>query len=339
MNGLQILPFNDEYLTAAAELLAARHRLDRLACPLLAARYEEPAEARRAVQAAWRKSWTGGGVAAFENGRMLGYLFADAQFDQLMGRTAWVRLAGYCLAVGADPGLFQHLYAIAATTWLEMGCFNHYIQVMAGDSAALAVWFATSFGQQQAYGIRTIVQSDSNPQNILPGIEIRRARPEDRQAFAQMAFCTAEYQVQAPVWAPLPPEIAAERPLMYASVLDDEDATLWLAIQGDRVAGFQVYYPAENNPEDMFIPEHAAEMPAASTRYEFRGMGVTRALAEFGFDHLRQEGFTCCLTDWRTTNLLSSRAWPSLGYRPVMYRLHRRVDERILWAKGLGEAA
>jgi GNAT superfamily N-acetyltransferase len=275
-------------------------------------------------------------VAAFDGRRMLGYLFADAQFDQLMGRTAWVRIAGHALAQDEDAGLYQHLYAASAPTWLELGCFNHYVQVMASDTQGLQAWFATSFGQQQAHGLRQILPSDANPQNTLPGIEIRRARPEDRQAFSEMAFCTAEYQVQPAVWAPLPPEISAERPIMYASVLDDEDATLWLAMKDDRVAGFQVYYPAENNPEDLYIPEHAAEMPAASTRLEFRGQGVTRALAQYGFDFLRQEGFNCCLTDWRTTNLLSSRAWPGLGYQPVMYRLHRRVDERILWAKGLG---
>jgi ribosomal protein S18 acetylase RimI-like enzyme len=331
---LTIIPFDEEHLDSAAGLLSDRHHLDRQNCLHLPARFEQPEEARRAVQAAWRKSLCSG-VAALEGSRMVGYLFADAQFDQLMGRTAWVRIAGHALAVGEDPDVYQYLYAAAAPTWLEMGCFNHYIQVMAGDVPALAAWFATSFGQQQAYGLRPILASDAEPRNSMPGIEIRRARPEDRQAFAEMAFCTADYQVQPPVWAPLPPEIAAERPLMYASVLDDEDATLWLAMKDDRVAGFQVYYPAENKPEDLYIPEHAAEMPAASTRPEFRGMGVTRALAEFGFDHLRQEGFGCCLTDWRTTNLLSARAWPSLGYQPVMYRLHRRVDERILWARGL----
>ena len=40
---------------------------------------------------------------------------------------------------------------------------------------------------------------------------------------------------------------------------------------------------------------------------------------------MRDEGFTCAVTDWRATNLLSSRTWPALGYRPAIYRLHRRI--------------
>jgi hypothetical protein len=35
---------------------------------------------------------------------------------------------------------------------------------------------------------------------------------------------------------------------------------------------------------------------------------------------------------WRSTNLLTARFWPRQGFRPVAYRLVRRVDQRIAWA-------
>jgi hypothetical protein len=38
------------------------------------------------------------------------------------------------------------------------------------------------------------------------------------------------------------------------------------------------------------------------------------------------------VTDWRVTNLLSSRFWPRQGFRPVVYRLTRRIDARVAWA-------
>jgi hypothetical protein len=34
-------------------------------------------------------------------------------------------------------------------------------------------------------------------------------------------------------------------------------------------------------------------------------------------------GFDCIVTDWRVTNLSSSRAWSALGFRPTFIRLHR----------------
>lgn len=38
------------------------------------------------------------------------------------------------------------------------------------------------------------------------------------------------------------------------------------------------------------------------------------------------------LAEQRSTNLLASRFWPRLGFRPIAYRLVRRVDQRIAWA-------
>jgi hypothetical protein len=38
-----------------------------------------------------------------------------------------------------------------------------------------------------------------------------------------------------------------------------------------------------------------------------------------------EAGYRSVVTDWRVTNLLSSRAWPALGFRPSFFRLHRLV--------------
>jgi hypothetical protein len=35
-----------------------------------------------------------------------------------------------------------------------------------------------------------------------------------------------------------------------------------------------------------------------------------------------QAGFGCVVTDWRVTNLLSSRTWPALGFAETFLRLH-----------------
>jgi hypothetical protein len=41
----------------------------------------------------------------------------------------------------------------------------------------------------------------------------------------------------------------------------------------------------------------------------------------------RDEGQPCVATDWRATNLMSSRTWPALGSRPTYLRLHRLLGE------------
>jgi hypothetical protein len=36
-------------------------------------------------------------------------------------------------------------------------------------------------------------------------------------------------------------------------------------------------------------------------------------------------GYHSVVTDWRSTNIQSSRAWTGLGFRPTFFRLHRLV--------------
>ena len=63
----------------------------------------------------------------------------------------------------------------------------------------------------------------------------------------------------------------------------------------------------------------AAVLPAA------RGRGLGRALGEAVIDWAAQSGYRSVATDWRATNLLSSRTWPRLGFEPTFLRLHRLV--------------
>ncbi|HWI53857.1 MAG TPA: hypothetical protein VNT01_17095, partial [Symbiobacteriaceae bacterium] len=71
----------------------------------------------------------------------------------------------------------------------------------------------------------------------------------------------------------------------------------------------------------------------AATRPDLRGRGIMQAMTRGALDHAYGAGYTHMITDWRSTNLLSSRAWPRLGFRPTHYRLTRRIDEKILWAR------
>src|SRR5688500_16571376 len=75
----EIVPLTPEHLEPAAALLAARHRADRAREPDLPARFEEPAPAREALQAALDHDGTGG-VAALREGRLVGYLLGAPAF-------------------------------------------------------------------------------------------------------------------------------------------------------------------------------------------------------------------------------------------------------------------
>src|ERR671935_1586637 len=73
MGRLELVPFSDEHLEDAATLLAARLARDRALEPLLAARYEEPAEAREELRRLWQADGASGSGAP-RAGRLTGYV-------------------------------------------------------------------------------------------------------------------------------------------------------------------------------------------------------------------------------------------------------------------------
>jgi ribosomal protein S18 acetylase RimI-like enzyme len=327
-------PFQDDFIADAAALLAARHRRDRLDLPELPPRFEDPLAARKAVEAVWRRPGSSG-VGAIKDGRLLGYLIGDVNIDTLRGRTAWIHLAGHALDQRMDTDLYRDLYAAAAPGWLAHGCFDHYTMVPAADNAALAAWFALSFGQEQAHALSTLNPAADDSDIAPRGITLRRANSDDRASLRDMSSLIARYQAQAPTWGVALPEDMSALREGYAGLVDDPTVIVWLALRGSQPLGFQAYFATQATDDDMLTPESCIELKVAGTRPEDRGHGIGRALTRRGLADARAHGYAFCLTDWRVTNLLSSRFWPRQGFRPVAYRLTRKVDRRVIWANGL----
>jgi hypothetical protein len=167
-------------LPDAAALLAQRHREQRASRPELPARWEDPEAARSLIETLCGREWAAG-VAAISDGRMRGYLIGEMVLDELWGRSAWVRFAGSALASGQDPELVRDLYAALADRWVgRFGCHAHFALVPPDDRAVVERWFALGFGIEQVHGLLALDGMDLAPRPFPPGVEIRRAGPQDR---------------------------------------------------------------------------------------------------------------------------------------------------------------
>lgn len=330
---VELVPFHDDFIDEAADLLARRHRRERVTLMELPARFEDPSVARTAVETTWRRSHTSGMVAQQED-RLVGYLLGECTTSALLGRTVWMRWAGQALHEDAPAEVYRDLYAAAAPAWVSAGYFDHYVLVSAADRAGLDAWFALCFGQQQAHALLALDDLEADPVEPLTSVTFRQATEVDRDVLRDMAPLIATYQTRAPVWAPVPPETIDEYRDGYAELVDDGTATVWFAEHDGQVVGLHVYLPAEPSNDDLLTPEGCTELVAASTRENLRGHGLGRALTTHALAAMRAAGYAYCQTDWRVTNLLSSRFWPRRGFRPMYYRLARSIDPRIAWANG-----
>ena len=95
---------------------------------------------------------------------------------------------------------------------------------------------------------------------------------------------------------------------------------------GRLVGAFQVA-PVELSSvhSGLARPPGAALLGWAATYPDVRGSGAGLALTEASFAWARERGYETMVTDWRVTNLLSSRFWPARGFRPTFLRLYRHI--------------
>jgi ribosomal protein S18 acetylase RimI-like enzyme len=313
MPGLEIQPFSDAHLDDAGKLLEDRHRRHREAEPLLT----EPADYRAEVGALWRGDQASG-VVGTSDGRVVGYLLGIRKSDEVWGPNVWVEPAGHAVEQAED---LRDLYAVAAAGWVDEGRARHYSVAPASDGPLLEAWYRLSFGQQQALGIREV------PEAAMPD-DVRLAEKRDIEALVQLGPLLPDHQGGSPVfsgWRSLETEEA-----MRQEVIDDlgnpELGLLVAEVDGRVVGGFELAPTTLSSMHaSLARVDGAVLLTWAVTRPEVRGSGAGVALTEACFAWARERGYETMVTDWRVTNLLSSRFWPRRGFRETFLRLYRSI--------------
>ena len=326
-------PLEEEDLDAAAVLLSRKIRHTRIHFPELPAEAEAVETARALLSAALDRQRCAG-WGAFAGDTLQAYLVGVTELGDGWGRSGWIRASSSAWAEGAAPALLADLYARLAEGWVQSGIFAHFAVVPASESEALRVWFGLAFGIEHVHAVLDL-RALSLPEVSTPvGVTIRLATDDDRQALARMSDVVWRHQLEAPVWAVMLPENAEANRAGWLELLDDPTVDVWLAFEQGEAIGSQAYYASEMTGEHLLGGDQTCHLAIAGTRPAARGRGIATALTRVGLEHARRRGYQFCETDWRSTNLLSSRFWPRFGFRPAFYRLHRRVDERIAWANG-----
>jgi GNAT superfamily N-acetyltransferase len=316
-----ITPFSSGDLGSAGALLAERHRRHRLAEPLLEPSYEDPLNARAAIEVELAAERAGGWVAR-RDGEVVGYLIGQ-QKSPTWGPNVWVEAAGHA---ASEASVLRELYAVAAAAWVGEGRTNHHVLVPATDTELVDAWFTLDFGQQHVHAIREV---PGPAFGVVPRSElvIRSATPGDLDALAELELVLPAHTRKSPVFSTLPLQTLAEVRAELAEDYDDPTYTWFLAEQDGKVVGSAIGCRIEISSSHLG-PNRvagAAFLGAAAVLPEARGIGAGKALGEATLAWSRDAGFSSIQSDWRSTNLEADRTWRSLGFRPTFRRLHRLV--------------
>jgi GNAT superfamily N-acetyltransferase len=314
---LEIVPFGDEHLDDAGRLLAARQARHRAAEPRLPGDLDFRAE----VETLWAKDGASGAVAS-RGGGVVGYVLATRLSDETWGANAWIELAGHAVE---DPEDLRDLYAFAAARWVEEERPRHYVYVPATEPALVDAWFRVGFGAQHAFGIREL--GDEPPVEIA-GVVAREADERDVEPLVKLAPLLNDYQSESPVFGTAAFTMTSEeiRAEVYEDMDNQDVACLVAEVDGEVVANF-VVVPLEMSGTHAGVARvpDAGFIGFAITRPDARGTGAGLVLTAAAFEWARARGYPVMVTDWRVTNLLSSRFWPKRGFRQTFLRMYRAI--------------
>lgn len=320
-------------LDDAALIMSANYRsLRSQGLSLLPQRFEDQTYAREALRDLFRDP-KAMGFAAFSEGRLMAYLIGTPAVNSIRGRHVWIHPAGLGVAPPVSLELLRDLYARLGAIWVRDGYFDHFVLTLAQQDW-LAPWFNAGFAYEQVHALLNLEELDSPALSMDPRLIIRQALPGDRSIVQSFSQIIPREHAAAPVWATALPEDLPEMYEGYGELLDEEGTTIWLAFLAEKAVGIQVYRTWPEGQVNLLIPTGAIRFVVGSTLEEARGMGISSTLLAASLKDALAKGFSYCETDWRITNLLSSRHWPKRGFVPVAYRLVRKVDPRIAWANG-----
>lgn len=316
---MEIRPFGTADVVAAGRLLAERQVRHRVRHPLLPAEYEDPQLALVEVTAAWETEGASGAVLV-EGGEVTGYLLGAPKPSPVWGDNVWVERAGQAVRQAEH---IRDLYGVAATKWVADGKTAHYA-VVPDDAELLDAWFRLGFGSQHAHAVRP-VPTETLP--VRPGLTVRAANRDDIQVLAELDLVLPRHQGLSPVFSSGEVATLEEALADWEESIDDRDYVTFVAERNGKVIGSSVGCSIEKSSAHSGLarPDNAGFLGYAAVFPEARGLGAGRALGEAVLNWAAGVGYTSVVTDWRVTNLLSSRAWPRLGFVQTFHRLHRMI--------------
>lgn len=268
----------------------------------------------------------GMGVAAMENGRMVGYLCAYGPFAGMFGTwgTAMAdRFVGVFSPVeahgvieNAPPRTWQRMYQAAAEKWVRAGAVYHAIALYEHDDAAKAALFRYGFGQRCADAIRRAEPLNADP---VSGVECRELPPGSADMVRELRWNLDIHLCQSPCFMAR----TDEGRHAWLEQVKHRNSRLFAAMADEKpIAFIEVTEGGEN-----FLTEHPEMLNICGAYCEpsWRGTGVSKALLDFVLHRLQEEKTAWLGVDYETMNPTAVGFWEKY-FDPYTASLVRRID-------------
>ena len=263
----------------------------------------------------------------FHDERLVGYIIATIKKDPVWGNKGWINL-GACVIEDDYVDQLGFLYEKIAAEWVEQKIFQHYFVVYASLRNKIDTMNELGFAKEQTYGIMKLDRASGiYPETERPDLTVRLAEKKDQKQISGFSRIIALFQSKSPCFAASPEQYLNGLDEGFSDLTEDEEGILYVVEIDGKILGFQLYYRSES--ASLLEPENSVELAVSAISEDARGKGAGYKLTSHALNDFKKNGNELFTTDWRCANLLSSRFWPKIGFKPLAYRLVRSVDQSI----------
>lgn len=317
---MKIVDFTKEWISQAQELLAGNYEEERAAVRCLQQTAFQPELADFAGN--------GLGVAAVEDGRLLGYLCGYAPFRPVYCTPdvagVWSPLHGHAAQKENRAAIYRRMYQAAGEKWAGAGAASHTVTLFAHDAQAREAFFLYGFGARCMDLMRSV---EWKP---LPG-------REDGLSFAELP-ATRSGELR-PLRKGLSEHLANSPCFMKQR---EEDVNHWLdarekepprmvaAFREGKPVGYLEVVPEGRNGENCISwQKDVWNICGAYCTPEERGRQAAAGLLGFLENTLAKEGASLLGVDCETINPTALGFWQK-HFAPYTLSVVRRIDENYL---------
>lgn len=308
-----IVDFTAEHSKAAQRLIGLNYQEEREAVPALPVIETMPDVADFTDK--------GMGVAAFENGEMLGYLSAYPPIPNAFGTMGisgiWSPLHAHAAVRENRAAIYQRLYQAAAKKWVAQGVISHAITLYTHDDAAVGSFFKYGFGLRCIDAVRAL---DAQPPLAPSAYRFSELKISEGARITHLRNLLIEHLGLSPCF--LHYKKVDEQGA--ADIAIDRNSRMFIAEDGGAIIGFiEVMEDGENFACD------APDMPnicGACFLPQYRGKGVARDLLNHVMNTLHHDGYKRLGVDFESFNPTASGFWLKY-FEQYTSSVVRRIDE------------
>lgn len=264
------------------------------------------------------------GVAAYENGRMAGFLCCTNPFDHAFRST---NVCGVFSPMGANAAvpvnrekIYAAMYQSAARKWVLAGAVSHGICLYAHDTASQRQFFRYGFGLRCVDSIRLMVPDECHP---CGEYEVRELAIDEYQRVYPLYQKLNEFFCSSPIF--INRDLESQKD--FCDACERDHLRYFAAIsQGEMCAYLEISGSGETVLSENPGYQHVS---SAFCLESHRGKGLYRNLLNYTIGILQKEGYTHLGVDFESLNPAASNFW-SKHFAAYTHGVVRRIDERIL---------